>query len=240
MCTLILAWRVFEGTPIAVAANRDEALGRPSRPPGVLDDDPRVIAPQDAEAGGTWVGYNDEGLFVGVTNRLTDREGERSRGLLTRDALARPTAADAVSFVRRELAEHEYAGFNLVVADAEEAALLEWDGVLRTTYFDPGVHVVVNEGYDAASKAERVREAVRPDTSPESGEKARDADVDEWFELAKSVLRDHDLGTCVHGDGYGTRSSSLIAVDDRGRGRYWFADGKPCETDYEPVEIRDD
>ncbi|UPV99849.1 NRDE family protein [Halorussus gelatinilyticus] len=244
MCTLILAWRVFDDAPIAAAANRDEALGRPSRPPGVSDEDPRVVAPRDEEAGGTWIGYNDAGLFVAVTNRRTDIDGERSRGLLVRDALARESASAASSFVRDELADRQYAGFNLVVADREEAALLEWDGVLRTTHFDPGVHVVVNEGYNgAASKAEAIREAVHPDlpTDDATGAIAPDAtsetDSAEWFERAKEVLRDHDLGACVHADGYGTRSSSLVAIDAEGAGRYWFADGTPCETDYEEVAV---
>ena len=235
MCTLVLAWQVFDGTPIAAAANRDEALARPSRPPGIIDDDPRVVAPQDEEAGGTWIGYNDAGLFVAITNRRTDVEGERSRGLLVRDALGQSSTEAAVSLVRTELADSEYAGFNLVVGDAEEAALLEWDGVLRTTHFDPGVHVVVNEGYNEnASKATRIREAMRPPADAGAG---ANAEVDAWFDRAKEVLRDHDLGACVHGAGFGTRSSSLIAVDAAGDGRYWFADGRPCETDYEVVAI---
>ncbi|WP_276301029.1 NRDE family protein [Halorussus lipolyticus] len=227
MCTLILAWQVFDGTPIAAAANRDEATDRPSRPPGVLDRDPTVVAPQDDEAGGTWIGYNDAGVFVGVTNRRTDIEGERSRGLLVRDALAQSSAAEAASFVRNELADREYAGFNLVIADADEAGLLEWDGVLRTTHFNPGVHVVVNEGYNgAAAKAARIQQSAR--AMPEMT-------AEEWLDRAVGVLRDHDVGACVHGDGYGTRSSSLVAIDAADDGRYWFADGKPCETDYAVV-----
>jgi uncharacterized protein with NRDE domain len=229
VCTLVLAWQVFDGTPIAAAANRDEATSRPSLPPGKLDDDPTVVAPQDEKAGGTWIGYNDEGLFVAITNRRTDIEGERSRGLLVRDALAESSAVEAISLVRTELADREYGGFNLVVADAEEAALLEWDGVLHTTHFGPGIHVVVNEGYNEnASKATSIRDAVRPEPG---------TDVEAWFDRAKEVLRDHDLQVCVHGDGYGTRSSSLVAIDAEGEGRYWFADGKPCETDYEEVAV---
>ena len=254
MCTLILAWQVFDDAPIAAAANRDEALGRPSRPPGVLDDDPRVVAPRDDEAGGTWVGYNDAGLFVAVTNRRAGIEGERSRGLLVRDALACESASAASSYVKNELADRQYAGFNLVVADSDEAGLLEWDGVLRTTHFDPGVHVVVNEGYNgAAPKARSIRDAVHPDpltedttdlqTDPTTDEERPDsgpeASVADWFERAKAVLRDHDLGACVHADDYGTRSSSLVAIDADGAGRYWFADGKPCETDYEEVAVEE-
>lgn len=248
MCTLVLAWQVFDGTPIAAAANRDEATDRPSRPPRVLDTDPTVVAPQDEAAGGTWIGYNDEGLFVAITNRRrvhglaeTPRrpsadeprlDGDRSRGLLVRDALAQSNAVEASSFVRNELADREYAGFNLVVADAEEAGLLEWDGVLRTTHFDPGVHVVVNEGHrTAAPEARRIHDAIEP---------ALGMTVEAWFDRAADVLGDHDLGVCVHGDGYGTCSSSLLEIDAGGSARYWFADGKPCETEYELVEIEDE
>jgi uncharacterized protein with NRDE domain len=253
VCTLVLAWQVFDGTPIAAAANRDEAVGRPSRPPGVLDDDRRVVAPQDEEAGGTWIGYNDAGVFVAITNRGSDLDGERSRGLLVRDALGGESASEAVALVRRELADREYAGFNLVIADATEASLQEWDGVLRTTHFDPGVHVVVNEGHDqAAPKAERIREAIRPAPRPDTAASREESEttasdpetsasdgVEEWFDRAQAVLSDHDLDACVHGQGFGTRSSSLVAIDDADDGRYWFADGKPCETDYELVTVGD-
>lgn len=246
MCTLILAWQVFDDAPIAAAANRDEALGRPSQPPGVLDEETRIVAPRDDEAGGTWLGYNAAGLFVAITNRRAGIEGERSRGLLVRDALARESASAASSYVKNELADRRYAGFNLVVADREEAGLLEWDGVLRTTHFDPGVHVVVNEGYNgAAPKARRIRDAVHPDpptdgvTADDGRESVSEMGSEGWFERAKRVLRDHDLGACVHADDYGTRSSSLVAIDAEGAGRYWFADGKPCETDYEEVAVEE-
>jgi uncharacterized protein with NRDE domain len=242
VCTLILAWRVFDDAPIAAAANRDEALGRPSLPPRILGRNPIVVAPQDESAGGTWIGYNEAGLFVAITNRAMDAEGERSRGLLVRDALGCGTATDALSLVRNELADRQYAGFNLVVADATEAALLEWDGVLRTTHFDPGVHVVVNAGHnEAAPKAAHVREAIHPapdgDVKDAPGPNDDWLDAESWFDRAKSVLRDHELEVCIHGDGYGTRSSSLVAIDAEGDGRYWFADGKPCETEYEEVAL---
>ncbi|MCO8244250.1 NRDE family protein [Haladaptatus sp. AB643] len=230
MCTLIVAWQVFEDAPVVAAANRDEAFGRPSRLPRVLDRDPTVVAPQDEEAGGTWIGYNDSGLFVGVTNRWVELEGERSRGLLVRDALAHESAASAREFVTGELDEHRYAGFNLLLADANEATLLEWDGTLETTRFDPGVHVVVNRGFDAnASKSERIlpHVDVTVDDPPS---------LPEWRASAKDILRNHDIGVCVHGDGYGTRSSSIVTVFEDGTGSYEFADGPPCETPYDNVE----
>ena len=247
MCTLTIAWQVFADAPVVVAANRDEALGRPSQGPARIEDEPSVVAPRDVEAGGTWVGYNEFGLFVGVTNRwVTGLESERSRGLLVRDALRQESAEAALEHVESAVAAHEYDGFNLVVADADAAYLLEWDGHLHVREYDPGVHVVVNVGTDdsffvpehrpeigrqQADNARGVRDALRP----VEGETA-----DDWLVRASDVLGDHEYGVCIHGDGFGTRSSSLIRLGRDADGdldaRYRFAPGPPCETEYLPVE----
>jgi uncharacterized protein with NRDE domain len=253
VCTLTIAWQTFPDVPVAVAANRDEALDRPSDSPGRYADDPAVVAPRDLEAGGTWIGYNEFGLFAGVTNRWVEvpEGGDRSRGLLVRDILAESSAEAALGLVEEAVAADVYEGFELVVADAEAAFLLEWDGALAVTRLDPGVHVVVNvgaalggggavddrffvpevrpgQGRQQAGNARRVRAALTPDP----GE-----DADSWLARAGRVLGDHDYGVCVHGDGFGTRSSSLVrlAADPAAR-RYEFADGPPCTTDYVRVD----
>lgn len=246
MCTLTLAWRVFDDAPVAVAANRDEALERESRPPAVSDDDPVIVAPQDAEAGGTWIGSNEHGVFVGITNKWTDADlaGERSRGLLVADALAARSAADAKSIIEDATAADEYGGFYLVVADAAEAFCYQWDGDLALTEFDPGVHVVVNVAVDddvdvpsirpdaGREQAENAR-AVRDALAAESGETAAD-----WLERAGGVLGDHEYGVCIHRNGFGTRSSSLIALGPETT-RYAYAPGPPCRTSYEDVAVPD-
>lgn len=244
MCTFILAWRVFPDTPIVVAANRDEVLDRPSTPPHSIDTTPRIHAPRDEEAGGTWIGYNERGVVASITNRWTDSEldADRSRGLLVTDALEQPSADAAVQVVEAAVESASYAGFNLVVVDDVTAYLVEWDGRLRITPFDPGVHVVVNVGADtgfdipathedvARSQAENARRALT-ELTPEPGE-----EVDGWLDRAVLRLRDHEYGFCVHGDGFGTRSSSLITVGADGAVSHEYADGPPCETEYDTVE----
>ncbi len=244
VCTFTLAWQVFEDAPVVVAANRDEQLGRESEPPARRDWERPVVAPQDAEAGGTWIGYNDAGVLVSVTNRWadTDLAAERSRGLLVRDALRQDTAEDAVRYVERDLDGREYDGFNLVAVDADAALLVEWDGNRRVRQFDPGVHVVVNVGADGrytipsrrkevaerqAANANRLREHLRP----EPGEHSRG-----WLDRAAAAISDHEFGVCIHGDGFGTRSSSLVRLGADGDS-YEYADGPPCETPFEPVDV---
>ena len=97
MCTLILLDRVVPGFPVVVAANRDEFFARPAAPPALFpstEGKPAYLAPQDLEAGGTWMGVNASGLFVGLTNRpVAVRDpSARSRGLLVLDALGAETA----------------------------------------------------------------------------------------------------------------------------------------------------
>jgi len=252
VCTLVLAWQVFPDAPVVVAANRDERVDRPAEPPRRTGADPAVVAPRDARAGGTWIGYNDAGTFVGITNRwIEGTTPERSRGLLVADALGESDATAAARLVERSVDTHGYDGFNLVVADRTAAVLFEWDGRLRVTQLDPGVHVVVNSGAalggggavidafhapDDPARAERASDqaenarAVRTALTPEPGE-----DADAWLDRAAAVLGDHEFGVCIHEDGYGTRSSSLLRLDDEG-GTYRFAPGPPCETAYEPVD----
>jgi len=253
VCTLTLAWQVFPDAPIVVAANRDEQRDRPSEPPAKLESDPTVVAPRDAEAGGTWLGYNESGLFVGVTNGWVDADlaGERSRGLLVRDTLREPSAEEGVKMVENAVEENEYAGFNLVLADESAAFLLEWDGRLIVRRLDPGVHVVVNVGASDApaipgsapergqTQAENAA-AVQAELIPEPAESS-----DSWLERATAVLGDHEYGVCVHQNGYGTVSASVVAIgiDEEnteasvGDVRFEFADGPPCETAFEPVDL---
>lgn len=242
MCTFTLAWQTFEDAPVVVAANRDEQFDRPTVPPARRDWNADVVAPADEEAGGTWLGYNEHGVLVALTNRWVDEDlsGERSRGLLVRDALGFESAEDAARHVERELDEQSYEGFNLVLADQSAALLVEWWGGRRLRNLDPGVHIVVNVGADGEYVIPSYREAagqrqatnadaVRATLQPEPGEGSR-----EWLDRASEVISDHEYGVCIHGDGFGTRSSSLIQMDSE---VLWkFADGPPCRTAYERVE----
>ncbi|RQG96760.1 NRDE family protein [Natrarchaeobius oligotrophus] len=246
MCTLTLAWQVFDEVPVAVAANRDESLERDSLPPDVYRSDPLIVAPKDAVAGGTWIGYNEFGVFAGLTNGWTDADlaGERSRGLLVADALEAESTAQAGALLESALEVDEYDAFFLVIADADDAVCYRWDGELTSTPFDPGVHVVVNAAVDgdvvvsssrpeeARSQARNARRVRRELSVDDDGESAA-----EWLERAGGVLGDHEYGVCLHRDGFGTRSSSLLALGEAAT--YRFAPGPPCRTSYEDVALDD-
>jgi uncharacterized protein with NRDE domain len=236
MCTLILLDRVVPGVPIVVAANRDEFLARPATPPALFRADERgrasFVAPQDLEAGGTWMGVNEKGVFVGLTNRrpraLTP--GRRSRGLLVRDSLGcRDTAA-----VLEALGPDpglRYSPFHLLAADGRRSALISAgaDGE-RVRELHPGIHVVGNGEFDEPTpgKLYRVRDAA-----------ARIDAHAPWERIAAELVRilsDHGSAdtfenACVHAPEYGTRSAALIALGTATRG-YWVSDGPPCRAKF--------
>lgn len=256
VCTLIFAWRQFDA-PVAVAANRDEATARPASPPAVRGANPRVLAPRDEEAGGTWVGYNDRDLFVAVTNRWAGPTlaGERSRGLLVSDALDRSSARAAREFVVGEVADREYGPFHLLLADRDSAFLLSWDGMFESHELPPGLYVIRNVGYTAdyipphdgkasaesfftpateRGEAAGAKQATDSRRTREELRPAAEETAVAWLDRAKGILRDHEYGLCVHRDGFGTRSSSAVILGDDAR--YEYADGKPCEAAYTRVD----
>lgn len=243
MCTIVVAHRVFPDTPVAVVANRDERLDRPSSPPAVRGDGTTFLAPRDEEAGGTWMGVNEHRLFVGLSNRWDGRDVDegRSRGLLVTDVLGAESVDSGVDIVEKALEQHPYAGFNMLLVDRSAATFLEYDGTLRRHALDPGVHVLVNTGADGdyaipderadlarkqAENADSVREALRAGDDESAGE---------WLQRGKDVLGDHEYGVCIHGDGYGTVSTSLVSIAADGTVTYRYADGPPCRTEAVPV-----
>ena len=134
MCTLSW-WR--DGAVRRLLFNRDEqrARGR-GRGPEVWTEAGarRVLAPVDAEAGGTWTGVNDRGLVAAVVNHYpyhqSVREGQRSRGRLLLDVLGGAEDAGAARRLLGETDPARYRGFLLFVWDGSGGApfLREWDG----------------------------------------------------------------------------------------------------------------
>jgi uncharacterized protein with NRDE domain len=88
MCTLVAFISAWHGSPLVIAANRDERLDRAASGPTRWVGE-RFFAPRDDQAGGSWLGLHDSGLFVGVTNRAgTPRNPALvSRGRLVVEAL---------------------------------------------------------------------------------------------------------------------------------------------------------
>ena len=229
MCTLIVLHRCVSEAPLVVAANRDEYFDRPAEGPALRNTpDGTVLAPRDQRAGGTWLGLNEHGLFAAVTNRRCDAPdpNRRSRGLIVMDALRARSAQQAADEIER-LESHTYNPFNLVVADALTAHVFSYVGDVERMDLAPGPHVVgnVHPGATDSPKITRLRDEVANASRSERV-------LDDLAEVCRSHAGAGPLeATCVHGEGYGTRSSTLLRLgnDD---GELLYASGAPCAREY--------
>lgn len=222
MCTLVVAAQVFADRPLVVVANRDEQLDRASSPPRRWP--AGFFAPRDDVAGGTWLGVNDHGVFVGITNRyLAGRDASRaSRGELVVRALGL-SSARAIHDAMRAIDPARYNGFHLLYADEHAVLATFADGTtLAQVDLGNGVHAVTERSFGAGDDRLRL---------------ARIRAAWERGDLEK-VLVEHDeadplAATCVHYPplNYGTRSAMVLERKAGAWAMRW-AEGPPCVTPF--------
>lgn len=246
MCTLVLLRQPSALWPLLLAANRDELRGRPARPPARhWPDRPHVRAGLDLEAGGTWLGLNDDGVVAAVLNRrgtLGPEPGKRSRGELVLEALDH-AEAHAAAEALRALDPSAWRPFNLIVADAVDAFWLRHagDGRIWVQPIEPGLHMIEAGELDdpASARIGRFLPQFRfvPAPDPATG------DWSGWETLlAERHARTGDPrdAMCIVTEGeYGTVSSALVALppDVTEPPVYLHAEGRPGEVAFERAPL---
>lgn len=235
MCTLVAIHRRIPGAPLVVAANRDEYLDRPAEGPAVrVGEAGPVLMPRDLRAGGTWLGLSARGLFAAVTNRpCADPDpARRSRGHVVPEALAAGSAREAAERFER-LPRRAYNPFNAFVADAHQAFAMIYDDAPGVKELAPGAHVVGNGDPDSRAHPKQARVLER-------AEAAAELDRDDVLPALAALCAEHTPGpasladTCIHLEGYGTRSSLLLLLaEDPALRRMSWADGPPCSHEYD-------
>ena len=249
MCTLVILRRPGHDWPVLIAANRDEMIDRPWRPPARhWPDRAHVTAGRDELAGGTWLGINDDGLVAGILNRtgaLGPAAGKRTRGELVLDALDHADAA-AAAMALADIDGEAYRPFNLVVADSEDAFWLRHDGGTAPVFhaLPDGLSMfTARERNDAKSARIRTHLAAFEGASPpDPGQGA-------WEEWAALLARgtndsggDAEAAMCIEPvGGFGTVNASLIALTRPGMAEpkpvWQFAPGPPNRHLFETVAI---
>ncbi len=252
MCTLIVLRRPSHDWPVVLATNRDEMAGRKWLPPGRhWPDREAVVAGRDELAGGTWLGVNDHGVVAGVLNRrdsLGPDPDLRTRGELVLEALDHADAADAAAALG-DLDGRSYRSFNLVIADNRDAYWLcglgaGSDGRVLAEPLPAGLSMLT--AYDLNDRTTPrishflpIFEAA-PAPDPGIGDWSGWQDIMARRDFAPGAGAD-DAMTIVTGRGFGTLSSSLIALAapaaENPRISWLFAPGRPDRTEYEKVEF---
>ncbi len=228
MCVAAIAWEAHPRWQLVAIGNRDEYHARPTAPLARWDNG--IIAGRDLAAGGTWLGVHPAGRFALVTNYRVDgyprpelaSRGGLVTGWLLDEALSDPAAMNP---------------FNLFVASGGQ-------GWLHSNYPAPlarplvgGIHGLSNGALDRPWHKTRCLEAALADwLLADSGDPAA------LFTALSD--RSHDpapgpdgpspefSGVFIAHPLYGTRASTVVLVDQAGRGtiieRRFAAGGKPA------------
>jgi len=230
MCLLLMAIRVHPHYKVIFAANRDEFYNRPTTQAAFWQDAPQVLAGRDLKAGGTWMGITRSGRIAAVTNfrdPSTHREEALSRGHLVSDYLE--DTETPIRYIGR-LAErwHLYNGFNLVLGDRDS---LFWcsNRATKEKRLGSGIYGLSNHLLDTPwPKIERGKAGL--EDLIEKGAKLNPERIfvllADRQEALDASLPDTGVGLplervlspiFITSPGYGTRSSTVLLVDQDNR-----------------------
>jgi uncharacterized protein with NRDE domain len=225
MCVLALAWQAHPRWRLVLAGNRDEYHARPAAPLARWADAPDLLAGRDLQSGGTWLGVSEQGRLVVVTNLrgFALEEGRPSRGALVTDLLG--GADPAVVPIGA------YNPVNLIAVDSGQAHFLSNRPQPVRTHLSHGLYGLSNGTLDepwpktlrlksilldwcmgAADRPEALLDGLGEELLPDIGvDPVTPSDVPQEPNHSPIFIRNPI---------YGTRCSSVVAIDREGRGLF--------------------
>ncbi len=199
MCIVAIAWQLFEELPLVLMSNRDEFLARPTESLHQWLDQP-IYAGRDSQSGGTWLGIHQQpvqnspsisqknGRWAAVLNFRDGVQAdpdERSRGELVTSFLTSKLSPLAFA---RQIDLQQYAGFNLIVGDSQQAVIVNNRGHAPTPLYS-GLHVFSNgQPEERWFKTEKLRGRLRQEVLPLIAE---NCSLEYWQAAAWDTMSDN-------------------------------------------------
>lgn len=199
MCIVAIAWQLFDEMPLVLLSNRDEFLARPTKSLHQWSDQP-IYAGRDSQSGGTWLGIHQQaaqdGASIAQQNGrwaavLNFRDGvqadpdERSRGELVTGFLTSELSPLAFA---RQINLQQYAGFNLIVGDRQQAVIVNNRGHAPAPLHS-GLHVFSNgQPEERWFKTEKLRGRLRQEVLPLIAE---NGSLEYWQAAALDTMSDN-------------------------------------------------
>ncbi len=230
MCVAAFAWQAHPRWLMVAVGNRDEFHERPAAPLAKWDNG--VLAGRDLKSGGTWLGASAVGRFALVTNLRghgLPQPDRASRGALVTDLL---TGTGRYSDPLTAPLE-EFNPFNLILADAGEAHFLSNRPEAIRTRLAHGIYGLSNGALDEPwPKTLQLKGALLDWLNL-----PQDRSGDDFAPLFAALRNEHlaDVGVpprepsdvpreapetpvFIRDAVYGTRCSTVVAIDRAGRG----------------------
>jgi len=251
VCLILVAWRMNPRFPCIVAANRDEFHARPAAHAAWWQDEPDILAGRDLSGGGAWLGLTRSGRFAALTNYrgvAARRDDAPSRGEIVTGLLkSRATVSEDLELLGR--IGPRYNAFNVIFSDGERLGIFESEPGLGRQ-LPAGVYGLSNHLLDtpwpkvrnAKSRLEaalndsdgaRMLALLRDDEPAPDHELPRTGLSIEWERLLSSAF--------VRAPDYGTRCSTIIRIDGRGRAYFdewsWDSRGGLADRTSHEVEL---
>lgn len=242
MSLLAIVYHLVPEAPVLVAYNREESLDRICPAPSIQSGKPRILASMDQHTGGTYLGMNQNGLFVGVIRRkkYDMPMNPRSRGSLAKEMLKCNSAQQALDLGMEALETGQYGGANFCIADPQSGWVINSSKETTAVELQQGLCVVgkhdVNDPRDERSKMAQRLLTLQTLDSPVK-----------FLAIASKVLARTPTapgrpGMVVKEKDYGTVSSTLISLGMKPRDAiYQYSNGSPDVSkfeDYSPL-LRD-
>jgi uncharacterized protein with NRDE domain len=187
-----------------------------------------LLAGQDLQSGGSWLGVSEQGRFAVVTNLRG--YGAPEPGRPSRGALVTGLLSDEGRYADPDDAElSDFNPFNLIAADRGRARFLSNRPKVVQSLLAPGIYGLSNGALDEpwpktvqikarlfewivneSSHPEALLDVLREESLPKVGiPSAVPSDMPQEPPLSSIFIRNPV---------YGTRCSTVVAIDDRGRG----------------------
>jgi uncharacterized protein with NRDE domain len=228
MCIAAFAWSAHPRWLIVAIANRDEYHARPAAPLARWDEPEGILAGRDLQSGGTWLAVSEAGRFALVTNLRgygDPRPDRASRGALVTDLVDGHGPYGDPLTARLE----DFNPFNLILADRERARFLSNRPEDIRTTLAHGIYGLSNGALDepwpktlqlkaalldwlnqGAEDFAPLFMALRSEQLPDVGlHPSAPSDV---------PLEAPETPVFIRGPIYGTRCSTVVAVDRNGEG----------------------
>ncbi|MBV7316051.1 NRDE family protein [Shewanella sp. NIFS-20-20] len=226
MCILFLAINSHPDYPLIVCANRDEFHHRATQPLHQWQQPSGIIAGRDLQAGGTWLGINQQGQFAALTNLRTPQANQANR-LSRGDLVIKALSAEPMHKWLLTNAD-KYNPFNLIYQQGQDYFCFNSMSA-RSHKLSSGFHAISNGAMDdewpkMATGRKALEEAIssssqinRQQLLPLLQDQSRPSDDllpntgigREWERLLSAIF--------IISPDYGTRSASILIKNQQGQ-----------------------
>ena len=244
MCTIVIDFNPRNKWPVIIGSNRDEMIDRSwAKPSRNWPHKPSIFGGMDLKGKGSWLSVNDNDVIAIIANKnhtLGPRKNKRSRGEIVLNALKGKNSTLAAKIIE-SINPNLYQDFNLILADKNNIYMLENNSKtkqkINKKIILPGVHIITSRNINdlnckrTAKFLPLFHKAQRPQPSLNNWEK--------WISLlSKNNDEDKDgvfLNICSK-SGFGTVSSSLIAINSEKEKMVWlYSNKRPSSSSYRKV-----